>query len=259
VLKREKNRIYARAAYLIAEAELAYARDSLAAGEEPVLAASTHGARTVTPPRAALIFPREGLPTGMPFTAPSDLTGTTPLPSWGGRSWLPLAPLVADRTGYALLVMERVKSLLNSGNHIVLGLGALHHFPIARRLRALFPDAGERLGFFLDINLYIANYFAYASLTSLVTGIEFAYRYLELECKTEGETFLAPIGPAFEPPLFQSLGCFIKHHIAKGACPSPCGRAWSAELSDRDRRYRIIVEDCVTMLFRIDGGSKGGS
>ncbi|MGA2545064.1 MAG: peptidase U32 family protein [Rectinemataceae bacterium] len=257
-LKREKNRIYARAADLIAEAELDYARDSLAAGE-PGPAASTQGAPTVTPPRAALVFPREGLPKGIPFASPRDLAGTTPLPSWGGRSWLPLSPLVADRKGYVLLVIERVRSLLNSGGDIVIGLGALHHFAIARELRVLFPDAGARLGFFLDINLYIANYFAYASLASLVAGVEFAYRYLELECKAEGETFLAPVGPAFEPPFFQSLGCFIKHHIAKGACPSPCGRAWSAELSDRDRRYLVIVEDCVTTLFRVEGGKKVGS
>lgn len=258
-LKREKNRIYAQAAALIADAELAYAQNSVAASGAPSFDASTRGLPRRTPPRAALVFPREGLPTGMPFAASCDLTGPMALPSWGGRSWLPLAPLVADRDVYAFLVIERVGSLLRSGNGIAIGLGALHHFPIARKLRALFPDAGARLGFFLDINLYIANDIAYSSMTSLVAGVEFAYRYLETESNTGSCAFLAPVGLDFEPPLFQSLGCFIKHHSAKGACPSHCGRTWSTDFSDRNRRYHVIVDDCVTMLFRIDREKDGGS
>ena len=67
----------------------------------------------------------------------------------------------------------------------------------------------------------------------------------------------APLGPDFEAPLFQSLGCFLKHNVAEGACPDGCSRSWSADLADRDRSYRAIVEDCITMLFR-GGGKDGG-
>ena len=67
---------------------------------------------------------------------------------------------------------------------------------------------------------------------------------------------LAPIGSGFEAPLFQSLGCFLKQNILGGACPVDCARAWSSSLADRDRRYRVIVEDCVTFFFRAPSKEK---
>jgi U32 family peptidase len=263
VLKREKNRIYSRAAAILEGSEIAYALESItgegarggarASGSAPV---PTGGLPTPRPPRAALVFPREGLATGMPFATARDLAqGATP-PMWGGRSWLPLAPLVFDREAYALLVERRAAEILASGACLSVGLGALHHFATARRLRALFPESGGRLSFFLDFNLYIANHLAWSNLSSLVEGVEFAYRYLEIDAESPDtdECHLAPIGPGFEPPLFQSLGCFLKAHLAQGRCPSPCGKTWTGLLSDRDRRYRVLVEDCVTMLFRTSGG-----
>ena len=266
-LKREKNRIYSRAAELVAEAEAAAARQSVAAARQSVVAASEVGERSSLapsmareempgewPPRAALVFPREGLPSGMPFANPRDLATEAALPAWGGRSWLPLAPLVADRDAYSTLVRSRVASVLEAGEAIAVGLGALHHFPIARDLGRQFLGAGRRLAFFLDVNLYIANDPAWAGLSELVPGVEFAYRYLELPCGSGSDTptALAPVGPGFEPPLFQSLGCFYKHHVVRGVCPDSCPRNWSATLSDRARRYRVLVEDCVTTLFRIE-------
>ena len=120
-LKREKNRIYSRAAELIAEAEAADARQSLVAasevGERSFLARSRarEGPPREWPPRAALVFPREGLPSGMPFANPRDLATEAALPAWGGRSWLPLAPLVADREAYSSLVRSRVGTVLEGG------------------------------------------------------------------------------------------------------------------------------------------------
>lgn len=253
-LKREKNRIYSRAADILAGAELAYALDSLSptrsigAPKSPVAEA---------PPRAALVFPREGLPSGLPFAGPRDLARGSALPSWGGRSWLPLAPLVLGREAYAELAKRRAEEALEAGESLAVGLGALHHFAIARELRSISPAAlDSRLSFFLDINLYVANDFAYASLSALLPGIEFAYRYLELEASGEGDAPLAPVGLGFEPPLFQSLGCFLKHNVLKGACPEACSRKHSSLLFDRGRRYRVLVEDCVTTLFRIQGSAK---
>ena len=46
-----------------------------------------------TPPRAALVFPREALPSGMPFALRRDLAAEAALPASGGRSWLPSPPL----------------------------------------------------------------------------------------------------------------------------------------------------------------------
>jgi U32 family peptidase len=258
-LKREKNRIYAIAAELVAEAERAYASDSMTSIEALSPGSEDSGSRPEAPPRAAVVFPRVGLPLGSPFATARDLRvasglrvasdGAPSLPSWGGRFWMPLAPLVVDREAYAIAVKRSVAAILGEGLSLSIGLGALHHFPIARELLGLHPEAGNRLAFFLDINLYVANSLAENNLSSLLPRIEFAYGYVE--AKGSIPASLAEIGEGFEPPLFQSLGCFLKHHIAKGACPSPCGKSLSAQLSDRDRRYRVIVEDCVTMLFRI--------
>ena len=94
----------------------------------------------------------------------------------------------------------------------------------------------------------------FAASLARLPGVEFAYRYLELPCGSDSDTgtALATVGPGFEPPLFQSLGCFYKHHVVRGVCPDRCPRNWSATLSDRARRYRVVVEDCVTTLFRIE-------
>jgi putative protease len=255
VLKKEKNRMYSCAARLIAEAEAAYARESIAS-----LAGTSHPQDdpepTPQPPRAALVFPRENLSSGMPFANRRDLLAKTDFPSWGGRSWLPLAPLVADRDEYATLVGDRVDAALGKGSALIVGLGALHHFGIARDLLKKHHGAGDDLAFFLDFNLYVANASAYAALSSLLPKIEFAYRYIEPVDQAEIGASLAPIGSGFEAPLFQSLGCFLKQNVLGGACPVDCARAWSSTLADRDRRYRVIVEDCVTFFFRAPAKEK---
>ena len=250
ILKREKNRLYSKAAELVAAASARYALESVEACRSSARADMGEARPGSAPPRAALVFPRQGLPTGLPFATRSVLASGAALPEWGGRSWLPLAPLVADREDYGRLVHGRVASSLGEGRSIVLGLGALHHLALARSLREAFPEAGSRLGFFLDINLYLANELALASLASLAGGVEFGYGYLEIEDQGGCEA-LTPVGPGFEPPLFQSLGCFYKHHLASSRCPEPCARAWQGILTDRERRYLVLVEDCVTTLFRL--------
>jgi U32 family peptidase len=255
-LKKEKNRIYAEASRIVEGSSMAYALESAALCDEAAKAAGP--LREAPPPRASLVFPRDELPSGMPFATPRCLILSQELPRWGSRSYLPLAPLVLDRDAYEGLVRERVKSVLAGGVSLAIGLGALHHLALGRKLAADNPEAGERLSFFLDFNFYVANSLAYASLSSLLGGIEFAYRYLESEGEepdAEG-TRLAPIGEHFEPPLFQSLGCAKKHHLSDGACAEDCDRSYSCILSDRDRRYRLIVEDCVTYLFRLGAERK---
>jgi hypothetical protein len=250
-LKREKNRIYEEAADRIADAQMAYARESMKLCDE-VSRRYAASAASLAPPRGALSFAREGLAKGMPFATKRDLLVSSELPSWGGRSWFPLAPLVAARSEYETLAVERASSELAKGASLAVGIGALHHFEIGRAILSRNPKTAQKLSFFLDFNLYVANGLSWESLSSLLPRIEFAYRYLELEASKDDTEALpfASVGGDFEPPLFQSLGCLLKHHVNKGICPEDCGRFWSASLSDRNRRYKIFVEDCVSYLFR---------
>jgi len=312
LLKKAKNRLYARAEEALALAEEAYAaraaaeagsasgargascREGLAAAEPQAaapapLAAEAEAAALALdaiPPRSRLVFPHPELPSGLPFATPRVLAEGLSLPEWGGARWLPLSPLVADLPSYEALVEERVGAELEGGGggaRLCVGVGGLHHAALARRLKERFRAAGGRLSFFGDIHLYVANRLALKAWSELVPGLAFAYHYLEApagsfevlkeslaaraagmagapgEAAAPGENTasggcLPPVAaqdPSFEPPLFLSRGCLLKHHAAGGACPEGCARRWTARLADRDRRYLALVEDCVTMLFRL--------
>ncbi len=258
-LKREKNRIYSRAAAILAERELEYARGwprdaSLNAsrprgdtGERP---------RVEAPPRARLAFPQELLPAGMPFATPRILREKLALPEFGGASWLPLAPLACEVEEYEELARARILAELSAGSTLFVGVSSTRQVALARRL---VDEAGEglpRLAFFLDVHLYVANRLALAAYDSLVPRLAFAYAYLEAPFEPAiaalpGLPPLAPVGEGFTPPLFLSLGCLKKHHACGGSCPPDCGKRWAMKLADRDRRYAAIVEDCVSMLFRL--------
>jgi putative protease len=271
VLKREKNRVYARAAEILAAAESEYAAASLPAALGAATAegraASSRRPAVAAPPRSLLTFPRDDVPSGIAFATPRILREGRPLPFFEGRSFLPLAPLVADREDYSASAAARVESELES-RPVCVGLGALHHLALARELSRRLPDAAGdgRLSFFLDFNLYLANALALWSLDALVGGVAFAYFYVEgndedraaaAAAAGQGAPPLAPCGGDFEPPLFQSLACFLKHNLASGRCPRDCGKDWSCLLADRERKYRVIVEDCVTTVYRAPRGATG--
>jgi hypothetical protein len=42
----------------------------------------------------------------------------------------------------------------------------------------------------------------------------------------------------------------MRHTAFRGACPDTCPKSYRRELQDRDRSYLVLIEDCVTMLFR---------
>ncbi|MBL8966140.1 MAG: U32 family peptidase [Spirochaetaceae bacterium] len=288
LLKKAKNRLYERASAALVAAERERAAAALdpeprgAAGHaspaSPSAGAAVPGAplgAPVVPPRGFLVFPHPELPSGQPFATPRLLAEGAALPEFAGIPYLPLAPLVADPAAYEKLVEERVRTELASGASLVVGLGGLHHAALARRLASLFPEG--RLSFFGDIHLYVANRHALAAWASIVPRLAFAYHYLEtspanlaailadlqaadlapetgrglpLLAGLEGSPAVAG-APAFEPPLFLSKACLLRHHAAGGACPEPCGKRWSARLADRDRRYLAFVEDCISHLFRL--------
>jgi len=302
-LKAAKNRLYEAAARALGEANRAEAASAAAleprevAGFFPGPAAAAAAANaaaanaatvaqvtTVTPSRAALCFPCEGLKAGLPFATPRVLSERLPLPAFEGRSYLPLSPLVADWPSYAGLLRERVRLELEAGHRLVLGLDALHHIAFARELLSSGLDASG-LSFFGDVHLYAANRLSRAVYSRFVPRLDFIYEYLELpffseerpkkgyfedetlpgaEAPDAGEAAAppepegsplraplgAPVGEGFEPPLFISRGCFMRHHLGGGSCLPSCQKRLRLRLADRGRRYVLLVEDCITMLFR---------
>jgi len=260
-LKREKNRIYAEAGDVLEKELNAYAsvaiepKDVSSDRSMNIGRGSSERPRIEAPPRAALSFARDGLPSGMPFATSAILRSEAPLPKIGSISWLPLMPLVADPEEYRALVSSRVQSELVKGESLAIGLDSLHHIGMARKLLEERGNAGKGIAFFIDIHLYTANRLALAAFDSLLPRIAFAYAYLEAPAQPlfsahEGSPQLASVGPGFEAPLFMSLACLLKHHAADGACPPNCGRSWASRMADRDGHYIAIVEDCVTMLYR---------
>lgn len=268
VLKREKNRIYAAAAEALSSAERSYAFESLvaaAASREKPNRPSSQRPILAAPPRSALCFPHEALPSGFPFATSRILDEEMELPRLDGVSYLPLAPLSADREIYAEQALCRAERELRE-NSLCVGISALHHIALARRLSEIQSGAWRdgRLSFFIDINLYVANALALIALDEAIGGVAFAYFYVEGaeedylraaaalgEKVNEGLPPLVPCGHGFEPPLFQSFACLLKHIVNPGFCPPSCARSWTASFRDRDRRYRAIVEDCVSWVFRV--------
>jgi collagenase-like PrtC family protease len=262
IVKREKNRIYEEAASCISSAREAKIAECLAASvKKPTRPwkADSH------PPRSALTFRHPSLPQGMPFATARILREGAELPSWGGALWLPLAPVVADIEEYEAMARTRVRAQLNEGCRLYLGIDALHHLSFARSLLESLPrQEKELLGFFLDMHLYAANRFSLSAFAAMLPELAFAYSYIELkeeEAILESKLISERCDPDELPclsvgrgreriaPLFYSLGCLKKHHVDHGLCPPLCSRRMERILSDRDRRYIALTEDCVTMLF----------
>lgn len=195
----------------------------------------------------------------MPFATPALLAEGRPLPAYEGWSWLPLAPLVLATEDYLETARGRIMAELEAGQRVVVGLGALHHLAFAKELyasEAVAPHL-ERLAFWIDFNLYVANRATLAYMDSVVPAVGFAYSWLEappgkpaLDSSDEGCLPVIEVGAGFNAPLFLSKACLIRQHVGKGHCPAPCGKRLAAPLRDRDREFVVVVEDCISMLFR---------
>jgi hypothetical protein len=93
-----------------------------------------------------------------------------------------------------------------------------------------------------------------------VPRLLFAYAWIEDAADgfqgTAGSVPLIRIADGFRPPLFYSLGCFVKHDLKSGHCPEEaasgeCPREFSREVSQDRSRFRVVVRDCVTYLFAL--------
>jgi putative protease len=262
LLKKAKNALYAEiGGWLVrstgrADASLSGDGDA-AAGQPPSRRpAPRQGladtvAHMPAPLRHDIALPSDLLSGGLPFLTESLLSGDLSLPLIGGIRWLPLSPLVSDWPAYESAVETLVRKVLASGEKVLVGVDALHHLPLADRLCALDPS-GAGLAFFGDIHLYCANASGLHFWLSLLPRLAFIYANIESRSPSSfaDPEWLRDPGDGRNAPLFMSKGCHVRHTVAGGSCPDGCTRRYSLPLSDRDRRYRVVVDGCVTLLFR---------
>ncbi len=265
-LKRFKNAAYERIAALLRSRTSALAQAAVEAATS--LPAAYRSPALPRPPRASIVFPDSRIEGGMPFATPALLAAGTGLPEIGGWLWLPLAPLVLATDEYFRIARERILEELRGGRRLAIGIDAIHHLAFATELLSTLETDVSRgnLAFWIDVHLYVANSSTLAFLVDRLDAIAFAYSWIEaredlaLAPKTEGareggsadSTYPAIIeaGETFNAPLFLSKACLIRQHLGKGHCPVPCGKRLTAPLRDRERSYVVVVEDCVSMLFR---------
>ncbi len=167
-----------------------------------------------------------------------------------GFHWLPLPPVLLDEAPW----IDAVKRLAerHAGKRIAVGLNNMSHLAFTAAL-------SERTNawFFADFFLYAANDRTVSFLRSRIHRFLFAYEWLE---QAPGQKDRPPIPGSptrtvrvsqdFSPPLFYSLGCHARHSLNGGACMDDCPKDFGGELRQGRNRFRLLVRDCVTYLFR---------
>lgn len=193
--------------------------------------------------------------------------------------FLPLAPVLFQPEAYWTRLEDWIRIYLNKNpaNRIYLGLNNVGHIPFTARFRT-----EERVRFFIDYGLYIANRLALRLLRDLVPRLDFYYPWVELVCgskfsRPEGrggnekapsprseETMPVantgvplsntpvPAGPygTFKPPLFISRACVYRSLPGGRGC-STC--PYPLTLRQGNRTFVLtstrVGGSCLNLLF----------
>ncbi len=169
---------------------------------------------------------------------------------------LPLAPLAVDDAAALARLEAEVDRLLalQPDRRLAVGLANIGHLGWVHTLAAR-----ERVDFFIDYPLYVANRYAYAFYAARVPRLLFQRFWVEGD-ETDRAALAAALGdgaalrrvePSFEPPLFTSLGCFVRNNSPHGAAACRgCPRDYDIRVSQGRNRFVVRVRDCVTYLCR---------
>jgi len=193
---------------------------------------------------------------GPPGAAPVPFVGGDPgslgiagLADHCGFRWLPLPPILLEDARWT----EAVQGLARGApdTRIAVGLNNVSHLAFVSALEGL-----SNVWFFADFFFYAANDCTFRLLKRRVPRLLFAYEWLEddrVPADPRSGLRAIPtvrISKDFSPPLFTSLGCFTRHSTNGGRCAEDCPKDFSAGLRQGRNRFRVIVRDCVTYLFR---------
>jgi putative protease len=221
------------------------------------------------PRREAILDPASGLP----FIAdPGNLDfASLPRPEKNGPVYMALCPVLFDETAYFSALETALRGALNEnpGLRVTMGLGNVGHLAFARALADL-----EKVDFFADYGLYIANRRAFELIASSVPRLRFYYPWIEdpaaLSPEPEGTELPTGDYGAFEPPLFISRVCVWKHAGAGteggvSGCGDPggpdscrnCSGRGEAVVRQGNRKFLLrsvrTGGDCLNLLFRVPG------
>lgn len=102
---------------------------------------------------------------------------------------------------------------------------------------------------FADVYLYLANSEAAMNILEQLPNLCGGYLFMETVDK---ETSAWPFEPTivskdFVPPLFISRSCF--KHDSKGLSCNGCGKNYEYFLTQRDKKYKAIVRNCITYVI----------
>ncbi|OPZ24066.1 MAG: hypothetical protein BWZ02_02973 [Lentisphaerae bacterium ADurb.BinA184] len=167
-----------------------------------------------------------------------------------GDVWLPLEPVCLEPDACLAGIAELVRS--RPERRFFIGLNNLHHLALARAL----ADAANAF-FFADFLLYVANRHSARFLAMEVPRLAFVYSWIEggeaghqaLVSALDATLPAARVGDGFSPPLFYSLGCFVRHNRLGKGCDT-CMKNYAFELRNGPETFDVRVKDCVTYLFR---------
>jgi putative protease len=199
----------------------------------------------------------------VPFVTPREGLDPQTLPRAGALQLLPLPPVLPDEE-LRLAGLERWLARYPD-RQFAIGVNNLSHLDLARRLSSM-----PNVWFFVDFFAYVANHQAFLfyaeKLPRLlfqcfwIEGSEADYRLLSQRpwgsragAARGREVPLLRMDSRLKPPLFYSLGCYAKHHLGQ-RCGPACPRSFRSVLRQGERRFTVLVEECVSYLFRRPGG-----
>ncbi len=205
------------------------------------------------PVRRSFLIPKTHNP--IPFVLFHKKFPLSDLPVVEDKIYLPLMPVLFNSANYFTEIVKLLEA--HTDREFVLGLNNAAHIKWAQNL-SCYPN----VSFFIDYGMYVANSLSYQFLLRKIPKIEFFYFWIEgaetdysnLINTSAAENSRKPpvysVDKDFKPHLFLSRVCYT-NNLNNGKCPENCPKSFSYSLSQPGRRYKVIVEDCLTWLFNI--------
>lgn len=164
---------------------------------------------------------------------------------WEDEYYLPLSPVFFDEVQFfnQLEAIHEQAGKEGLWEKLHIGMNNLSQLSWARK--------HAKVHSFFDVYLYLSNAFAAENALQLLPSLEGGYLWME---RGSTDTTNWPFEPtivdtAFKPPLFISRSCFRHDSLMLSCDACPHRGSWYVEGSDK--RYKVVVEDCITTVLQV--------